>query len=73
MLTNGKYLKEYYKNICAVLDCFVQYGLKVNIDKCVFFKESVNYLRFIISREGVSPVKDKVLAVKNAPASDIPV
>lgn len=33
-----------------------------------FFTKSINYLGFITSGEGVSPNKDKVFSVKNAPA-----
>lgn len=68
VLIHGNSLEECYDNLCAVLDRFVQHGVKVNIDKCVFFKKKVNYLGFIVSEEGISPAEDKILAVKNAPS-----
>lgn len=42
-------------------------GLTLKLSKCVFFKESVDYLGFEISREGITPGSRKLEAVKNFP------
>ncbi|GBM27059.1 Transposon Ty3-I Gag-Pol polyprotein [Araneus ventricosus] len=43
------------------------YGLKINIDKCVFGQETLQFLRFQISSSGVSPLPDKVTVLIEYP------
>jgi len=42
-------------------------GLKLNMDKCQFAATTIDFLGFTISPDGVSPNKDKVLAISNTP------
>ena len=42
-------------NIQSVLQRLREAGLKLKLSKCSFFKERVNYLGHIISREGIAP------------------
>jgi len=42
-------------------------GLKLNMEKCTFAATTINFLGFIISPEGVSPDKGKVLAISKTP------
>ncbi|KAL0894785.1 hypothetical protein ABMA27_013312 [Loxostege sticticalis] len=42
-------------------------GLRLHKDKCVFFKESVTYLGYVISKEGLKTCPDKVRAIMDAP------
>ncbi|XP_037787716.1 uncharacterized protein LOC119583317 [Penaeus monodon] len=42
-------------------------GLKLNMEKCQFAATTVDFLGFTISPDGVSPNRDKVLAISNTP------
>ena len=57
---------DHFKQLQVLQDCFDrmrQYTMKFNIKKCVFGAQKVNYLGFEISKEGISPAKDKIEAV----------
>ena len=59
--------KDHFRQLQILQECFDRmrmYNLKFNIKKCVFGATNVNYLGFEISKEGISPAKDKVEAVK---------
>ena len=55
----GTTFKDHLGNIQSVLQRLREAGLK---PKCSFFKERVNYLGHIISREGIAPDKNCDLA-----------
>lgn len=42
-------------------------GLKLNIEKCQFFQESVEYLGYIINREGISVNQERLKEITNYP------
>ncbi|XP_037777067.1 uncharacterized protein LOC119574050 [Penaeus monodon] len=42
-------------------------GLKLNMEKCQFAATTIDFLGFTISPDGVSPNRDKVLAISNTP------
>ena len=59
--------KDHYNQLQVLEQCFERmrnHNMKFNINKCVFGATKVNYLGFEISRDGISPAKDKVEAVK---------
>ncbi|XP_048003061.1 uncharacterized protein K02A2.6-like [Leguminivora glycinivorella] len=51
---------DHLKILCQVFDRLLKYGLKIKKEKCTFFADSVTYLGFVISREGVSACSSKV-------------
>lgn len=55
------------EDLRAVLQRFQQYNLKLGMDKCKFACEEVNFLGHRVSRKGIQPTEDKVLAIKNWP------
>jgi hypothetical protein len=65
---------DHFQQLQVLQQCFDRmrtYNMKFNINKCVFGATKVNYLGFEISREGISPAKDKLEAVQkfSPPAS----
>ena len=44
-----------------------QAGLQLKKSKCVFMSPSVEYLGYVIDKDGLHPSQQKVKAVKNAP------
>lgn len=67
ILVGGSNLSECYKNCVAVFQRLMEYGVKVNQDKCVYFENSVTYLGHKLDAEGIHPDKEKVKAVIEAP------
>lgn len=56
--------KEHLKLIFKELD---DAGLKLNIQKCEFFKEKVKYLGYDISQQGISINKERIQEIKDYP------
>ena len=55
------------KNTCQLLDkafkCLLKAGLKINLSKCLFFKEQIHYLGHLVSRTTILPFPDKMEAL----------
>ena len=58
---------EHLRNLEMVLARLKDHGIRLRKEKCAFMKESVEYLGFRISREGLSPLTSKVRAIVEAP------
>ena len=67
ILVTGINDTEHLKNLRRVLEILKNSGLRLKLSKCEFFKDEVIYLGHRISKEGVSPVEEKVQAVRDAP------
>jgi len=50
-----------------VLSRLHEYRVKINFDKCQFFRSSVVFLGHMIDKHGVHPTVDKMEAILNAP------
>ncbi|XP_060805196.1 uncharacterized protein K02A2.6-like [Amyelois transitella] len=55
------------KRLHEVLSRLNDAGLRLQKEKCEFFRESVQYLGYVISKEGLQTCPDKVKAILNAP------
>lgn len=51
------------KHIRTVLDRLVEYGLKINADKCAFAKHEIEFLGHLVTPTGVKPLPTKVTAI----------
>ena len=72
LLLHSSTHSEQLEILSAVLGRLVHYGLKINLDKCIFGNEEVSYLGFTLTPNGIVPGKDKLQAIKNAtPPTDI--
>lgn len=58
---------EHLKNLELVFKTLEQANMKVQADKCEFLKESVEFLGFIVSRNGITTNPKKVEAINNFP------
>ncbi|GFU58770.1 hypothetical protein TNCV_3089111 [Trichonephila clavipes] len=65
VIIGGRTFEEHLQNIRKVLSKLRDAILKLNPSKCKFFQKEVNYLRHIISAEGVRTDPEKVSALKN--------
>lgn len=67
VLIAGKDLPECYKRTKEVLNALSKHGIRVNVAKCVFFQERVQYLGHEIDQHGLHPTANKVKAILEAP------
>ncbi|GFV38496.1 retrovirus-related Pol polyprotein from transposon opus [Trichonephila clavipes] len=55
---------QYLKNLFSKLD---QYGLCINVSKCLFGVSTIDFLCFNLSENGIKPLTDKVKCILNFP------
>ena len=67
ILITGKDDEQHIQNLNTVLSRLDSYGLRRQLNKCKFMQRSVTYMGCVISAEGISPMEDKVEAIKKAP------
>lgn len=63
----GEDEETHLNNIKKVFETLEKANMKVQINKCEFFKNEVEYLGFIVSSEGIKTNPKKVEAIKNFP------
>ena len=57
--------EEHKTHLKAVFQRLADHGLIVNQKKCVFGAEEVKFLGYLITKDGISPLPEKVEAIKN--------
>lgn len=67
LLVPSKTVQEGLEKLEKVFILLRQAKLTLNLRKCVFFRERIDYLGFEISREGIRPGAHKIDAVKQFP------
>jgi len=56
-------IDEHVIHLKQVFEIFRKYKVKINIEKCCFFKEEVEVLGHVVSKNGLKTIKSKVDAV----------
>ena len=64
----GETEKEHFDRFDQVLQRLQNHGLRLEKAKCEFMKDRVEYLGYIIDKDGLHPVPSKVTAITEAPA-----
>ena len=67
VLISGRNTTHHIKNLKEVLDKFRELGITLNLKKCKFFQTKVEYVGFIISKDGVSTNPEKIKPILEAP------
>lgn len=57
--------KEHSEHIDTIFDTLTKANMKVQVDKCEFFKKQVEFLGFVVSSDGISTNPSKVQAIAN--------
>ena len=60
-------LEEHEARLMKVLNRLKEFGLKLSVEKCMFFQTSVKYLGHVVSRNGVETDPDKIKALTTWP------
>lgn len=63
----GKTAAEHLQNLERVLQRFEKYNLKLNLEKCEFFQDEIEYCGVIISKNGMRKIRDKCEAIEEMP------
>ena len=67
ILVTGPTLEEHLSTLDKVLEKLGRAGLRLNKPKCFFLQPSIEYLGYIIDKDGLHPTEEKVRAIKEAP------
>ena len=67
MIITGKTDTEHLEHLEAALQRLYQHGLRVNAEKCEFFKDQINLCGRIIDRGELHKTPDTVDGILNAP------
>ncbi|BHF82425.1 hypothetical protein SprV_0802556300 [Sparganum proliferum] len=59
--------EEHASHLRLIFDCFQQYGLQLNVDKCVFGVNSLNFLGHHVDQHGITPLTEKVQCILSFP------
>ncbi|KAL2081888.1 hypothetical protein ACEWY4_021706 [Coilia grayii] len=68
ILITGQDRDQHLKNLDAVLGRLEEFGLRLQKEKCEFFKDSLEYLGHVIDAQGLHKSPEKVRAIVEAPA-----
>jgi len=67
LIVTGKTKQEHWDNLGRLLTKLQEHGFRVKLDKCEFFKSSVEYLGHIIDKDGKRPSDSSLAALKQLP------
>lgn len=56
----SKDLEEHSRHLRLVFERLRRFGMTINLSKCVFGKEKVQFLGHMVSAEGICPIEDRV-------------
>lgn len=63
----SKTVEEGLQKLSSILELFRDSGITLNLSKCHFLKQSIDYLGFEVSEAGVKPGRRKIEAVEGFP------
>ncbi|XP_064458842.1 uncharacterized protein K02A2.6-like [Ornithodoros turicata] len=67
IIVTGTTLEHHLSNLAKVFQCLSDFGFTLKKEKCAFFKQEVEYLGQIVSKEGFRPSPKKISAILNMP------
>ncbi|XP_014676701.1 PREDICTED: uncharacterized protein K02A2.6-like [Priapulus caudatus] len=67
LIITGRTEAEHWKNLENLLNRLQEFGFRIRLEKCEFFKKSVEYLGHEIGSNGMTPSKSSIKAVEQLP------
>lgn len=58
---------QHHQHLTQLFQRLSEYNITINLDKCAFFQQEVNFLGHKISKTGIQPLPDKVRAIIEFP------
>jgi hypothetical protein len=65
ILIYAETVEEHDRIVTEVLKCLVANGLAISQDKCFWSTSRVDFLRYVISKEGIEMAQDKVQCIRD--------
>lgn len=59
--------QEHLEHLRLLFTRLNQYGIVINLNKCVFGQEEISFLGYTINKTGIKPLESKVSAIRNFP------
>jgi len=60
-------VEKHFEILELVLSRLAEYNVRINLEKCIFFKEQISYLGHIIGKDGIKKEQKKMEAVEKLP------
>ena len=60
-------IEEHLSHLRLVFERFASHGITINLDKCVFGSNIIEFLGHVIDATGIRPLPDKIAALKDYP------
>ena len=57
--------EEHKSHLRALFQRLREYGLLINLQKCILGKEEVQYLGHLVTQNRIKPLADRVTAIQN--------
>lgn len=67
LIITGKTEEEHWTNLTNLLSTLQEHGFRIRLDKCEFFKHSVEYLGHTIDKDGKRPTAASMAALSQLP------
>lgn len=67
VLVAGRTLDQAERRLHRVINRLAKFNVRVNLSKCIFLQETVEYIGHKVDSQGLHPLPCKVNALKNAP------
>ncbi len=67
IVVTGESEEEHLQNLNLLLKTLNEWGLRVNLDKCDFFKEQITYLGHVLDSSGIRPTGENSTAIQQLP------
>lgn len=58
---------EHTEHLNALFERLQTHGLRLNVSKCVFGKEKLEFLGYNVSQHGIEPIEDRITSITNYP------
>ena len=65
LIISNSSFQDHLNKVKIVLNKLKAAGFKINAEKLKFARDSLEYLGFLITREGIMPLPEKVQAIKD--------
>ncbi|PFX22103.1 Retrovirus-related Pol polyprotein from transposon 17.6 [Stylophora pistillata] len=72
LINTGLNDEAHFRNLASALERMSSMGIKLKKEKCVFMKPSLEYLAFMVDRDGIYPSPRKVQAIQEVPVTENP-
>jgi hypothetical protein len=67
IICSGKTSDDLWQNLDRLLATLQEYGFRIRLEKCEFFKESIEYLGHVIDKDGKRPSDSSIEAIQRLP------